>query len=88
MSYHGSHPFLHTQPHTLSEGHTEGAVAVVATLHSQILCGGRMTVIHGLLVALGEVVDAQVVDVGIVIDALAREIQNEIGAVAKKYNEL
>ena len=57
---------------------------MVATLHGQLLSGSRLTVIHGLLVALGEVVDAQVVDVGIVIDALVREIQTEIGAVGAK----
>ena len=70
--------------HALLEGQTERAVAAVATFASQLLYRGTDAGWVGFLIALDEIVDAQVVDVGVVVGVLVREILAEIGAVGAK----
>ena len=65
----------------LLEGKAEGAVAAVATIAGQLLGEDGLPSSEELLVATDEVVDAQIVDIGIVGNALTGEIQTEIEAV-------
>ena len=65
----------------LLEGKAEGAVAAVATIAGQLLGEDGLPSSGELLVATDEVVDAQIVDIGIVGNALTGEIQTEIEAV-------
>ena len=83
------HPSGDAHVHALLEGGTEGAVAVVAALPSQLLgdngllCSGKFTV------AGYEVIDTKVVDVFIVTCVLTGEILTEIVAVHTDcYREL
>ncbi len=65
----------------LLEGEAEGAVAVVTALAGQLLDGEGLAAGDGLLVASGEMVDAQVVDIDVVVHVLTGEILAEIQSV-------
>ena len=76
-----AHPSSDTLTHALLEGEAEGAVASVAAFAGQLLgCDGLMGS-NSLSIETHEVVDAQVVDVGIVGSAMAGEKLAEIKAV-------
>ena len=75
------HPGGDILPHPLLEGECEGAVASVTALAGQPLGGERTLGCDGLTIEADEMIDAQVVDIGIVGDALSREILAEIVAV-------
>ena len=63
-------PLRHALAHALLEGEGEGVVVAVATLAGQLLNGEEMLGSDGLAVKVDEMTDAQVVDVGIISDAL------------------
>ena len=65
-----AHPGGYRLTHTLFEGQAEGAVAVVTAFVGQLLDGERLLSLDNLLIAADEVVDAQIVDIGIVCNAL------------------
>ncbi len=75
------HPSGDAHVHALLEGGTEGAVAVVAALPSQLLGNNGLLCSDKLAVAGYEVTDAKVVDVFIVAGVLTGEILAEIVAV-------
>ena len=75
------HPFRHAHAHALREGSAEGPVGAEAALVGQLLYLDGLSGSDALLVVLDEIVDAQVVDISIIGDALTREILAEIGAV-------
>ena len=75
------HPCRHALACALLEGQAEGAVAAVATFAGQLLGDNRLSSCGDLLIAADEMVDAQIVDIRIVSDALTREILAEIGAI-------
>ena len=54
----------------LFEGQAEGAIAAVAAFAGQLLGNDGLSCCDGLLIAADEVVNAQIVDIGIVSDAL------------------
>ena len=67
--------------HALLESQTEGAVAAVAAGAGQLLGDDGLSGCRLLMIETHEVADAQVVDIGIVGDALTREILAEIQSV-------
>ena len=75
------HPGGDGLPHALFEGQAEGAVTAITALAGQLLDGEGLLGLDDLLVAANEVVDAQIVDVRIISDALTGEILAEIAAV-------
>ena len=76
-----AHPCGHAQAHALREGTTEGPVAAEAALVCQFLSDDGLSGSGEFLIAFDEVVDAQIINIGIVSDALTREILAEIRAV-------
>ena len=78
---HFSHPSSDRLPYALLKGKAEGAVAAVATFVGQLLGDDGLSGSGKLLVALDEVVDALIVDIGIIGDALTGEILAEIVTV-------
>ena len=75
------HPLPDVLTHPLLEGEPEGAIATVSAFACQLLGGERSAFSNSLTIEIGEMVDAQVVDIGIVGDALTGEILAEIVAV-------
>ena len=83
------HPCRHILPHALLEGIAEGGVVAVAAVLSQLLCSDRPLNGHSLSVETYEMVDTQIVDIGIVSRSPAGEILAEIAAVGtNSYGEL
>jgi hypothetical protein len=76
-----AHPRRYALSSALHERAAEGAVAAEATLVGQLFGTDGQAGGGSLLVEVDEVVDAQIVDIGIVGDALTREILAEIRAV-------
>ena len=76
-----THPCSYALAHALREGTTEGSVAAEAALVCQFLSDDGLSGSGEFLIAFDEVVDAQIVDIGIVCNALTREILAEIRAV-------
>ena len=76
-----THPGSDGLAYALLEGQAERAVAAVAAFAGQLLGSDGLSGCSKLLVAADEVVDTQVVDIGIVRDALPREILAEVVAV-------
>ena len=74
-------PRSHVLPHTLLEGEPEGAVASVSAFACQLLGSERQSGGDSLAAETSKVVDAQIVDIRVVSDALGRKILAEIGAV-------
>ena len=84
-----AHPGCYGLSRALFEGKTEGAVTAVAALLGQLLGNDGLSGSGGLFVEAHEVVDAQVVDIGIVGDALTGEILAEIKTVdANRLSQL
>ena len=75
------HPRSDTLTRAQGEGTTEGAIAAETALLCQLLGANGLSGSSNLLVAVDEVVDAQVVDIGVIGNALTREILAEIVAV-------
>ncbi len=75
------HPSGHGLPHALLESEAESAVAAVAALVGELLGREGLPGSGSLATEIHEVVDAQVVDIGVVMDALLGEILAEIEAV-------
>ena len=76
-----AHPCCHRLSHALLEGEAEGAVASVTAVAGQLLgCEGALGG-DGIAVEMDEVIDAQIVDVGIVGGVLAGEILAKIETV-------
>ena len=74
-------PFSHYQPHALFEGGIEGAVTSVAAVFSQLLNGEVAVGSNGFTIEADEMIDAKIVDISIIIHALAGEILTEVEAV-------
>ena len=75
------HPLPDALAHPLLEGEPEGAVAVVAAFACQLLgCEGTVFG-NSLTIETRDMINAQVVDIGIVGDALGGEILAEIETV-------
>ena len=64
------HPGCHGLPHALLEGETEGAVTSVAAIVSKLLGNDGLPCRDSLAIEIHEMVDAQIVDISIVRDAL------------------
>ena len=75
------HPSLYSLSHTLLEGEAEGAVAAVAAVAGQLLGSEGLLGLDGLVIVADKVIDAEVVNIGIVSDALTGEIAAEVEAV-------
>ena len=75
------HPVCYRLAHALRAGEAESAVTVVTAFADQLLDGKGLLGAGDLLVAADEIVDAQIVDIGVVGDALTGEILAEIRAV-------
>lgn len=67
--------------HALFEGEDEGAITSETAAVCQFLDGERTAGGNCLTIEADEMIDAQIVDIGIVGDALAGEILAEIGTV-------
>ena len=76
-----AHPRGDALAGALLEGEAEGAVAAVAAFAGQLLGHDGLSGSDDLLVAVDEVVDAQVIDIAVVGDALTGEIHAEVGTV-------
>lgn len=74
-------PGSHGLTGALLEGEAEGAVTAVAAVTCQLLGDDSLSGGGGFLTEGDEVVDAQIIDIGIIGDALAGEVLAEIGAV-------
>ena len=79
-----AYPGSYALARALLEGQAEGAVAAITTFAGQLLDGEGQLGTGYLLVAADEVVDAQIINIGIVSDALTGEIMAEIAAVGAK----
>ena len=79
------HPCSYAHASALLESEAEGAVAAVAAFACQQLGYDGVSGCKYLVVAADEVVDAQVVDIGVVGNALTGEILAEIRAVGTNH---
>ena len=70
MKLHLPHPGGHTLSHFLFKGEAEGAVAAEAAVVGDLLCCDGLIGSDCLTIELHEVVDAKIVDIGIVGDTL------------------
>ena len=68
-----AHPGCYGLPHSLLEGNAKSAVTPIAALGSQLLGSEATLGGYSLAIQAHEMLDAQVVDIGIVGDALPRE---------------
>lgn len=75
-------PCCHTLSYALFEGEAEGAVASVAAVVGKLLDSEGLLRLDGVVVAAEEMVDAKVVNIGIVVESLVRKILTEIVAVS------
>ena len=75
------HPDCHGLPHALLEGEAEGAVAPVAAVVSQLFGGEGTLGSDSLTIETDEMINAQVVDIGIVCRFLTGEILAKIETV-------
>ena len=76
-----AHPRCDALPHALHESTAEGAVAAETAFLGKLLGTDGLLGSNNFLVAADEMVDAQIVDITVVSDALTREILAEIEAV-------
>jgi len=76
-----AHPDCDGLAHALFEGEAEGAVASIAAFVSQLLSSERAQVSYSLAIEANEMIDAQIVDVGIISSTLTGEILTEIETV-------
>ena len=76
-----AHPHCDALPHALPESTAEGAVAAETAFQGKLLGTDGLLGSNNFLIAADEVVDAQIVDIAVVSDALTREILAEIEAV-------
>ena len=76
-----THPGGYRLAYALLEGKAEGAVAAVTAFVGQLLGDDGLSGSGKRLVAADEMVDAQIIDIGIVSDALTGEILAEIVTV-------
>ena len=76
-----AHPSRNGHSHALLEGEAEGAVAAVAAVVGQLLGGDGLPCGDCLAIETHKVVDAEVVDIGIVGHAMTGEKLAEIEAV-------
>ena len=76
-----AHPRRDSLAHALLEGKAEGAVAAVAAIVGQLLGNDRLLGSSGLVEEVNEMVDTQIVDIGIVGGVLTREILAEVETV-------
>ena len=84
-----SHPHRHILAHALLEGKAESTVTTVAAVVSQLLdCEGAFAG-DSLAVEFDEMLDAQIVDIGIVCRALHGEVLAEIETIrANSFGQL
>jgi len=75
------HPEAHRHSRLALEGKREGAVTAVAAVGCQLQGGEIPTIGNGLTVEIHEMLNAQIVDVGVVRRVLTGEILAEIRAV-------
>ena len=68
--------------HLALESITKGAVTSVATLKSQLLGGKRTLSNNSIVIKTNEMVDAQIVNISIIIRIQTREILTEIESVS------
>ena len=73
-----AHPFSHVLTHLQLEGMPESAVTPVAAFACQLLGGVGTVGSNSFTIETHEMMDAQIVDIGIVSDALSRKILAEI----------
>ena len=78
---HVVYPRSHVLPHTLLESEPESAVTPVSAFACQLLGGERSVGCNSFAIEICEMVDAKIVDIGIVSDALGREMLTEIETV-------
>ena len=76
------HPGCYGLPHALFEGETESTVTPVSTVIGQLLGGEGASRSNSLAIEIDEMIDAQVVNIGIVSDALLDEIVGKISAIS------
>jgi hypothetical protein len=76
-----AHPLSHVLTHSLLKGEPEGAVTSVATFMCQLLGSEGTVCSNNLRIEVDEMLDAQIVDIGIVSRAQTREILAEIETV-------
>ena len=76
-----AHPLSYVLTHLLLEDTPESAVTSVATFTCKFLGCEVAMCIDSLLIETYEMIDAQIVNIGIVSGALPREILTEIEAV-------
>ena len=75
------HPGCHRLSRLAFDDTTKSAVTAVATLLSQLLGSDGTLGVDSLTIETDEMIDAQIVDIGIVINAQTGEILAEIEAV-------
>ena len=83
---HSPHPSSHRLACPALKGITEGVVASVATLHSQLLDGEGTLGSDSLVIKADEMINSQIVDISIIIQALTGEILTEIVAVGANFH--
>ena len=69
-----AHPGRHGLTHAMLERETKSAVTLEAAVVSQLPGGEGMPCSYSLMIETDEMIDAQVVDISIVTDALTGEI--------------
>ena len=83
------HPIRHSLSRLLFEGIAERAVNMETTLYGQLLSSEGLLSSDSLTIEPDEMLDAQIVDIGIVIDVLTGEILAEIDAIgANQHGKL
>ena len=73
-----AHPSLYSLSHALLKGEAEGAVTAVAAVAGQLLGSEGLLGLDGLVIGADKVIDAEVVNIGIVSDARTGERAAEL----------
>lgn len=76
-----THPGCYSLPHPVFESIAESTIAIVAAVVSQLPGGERMPGSYSLTIETDKMVDAQIVNISIVTDALTGEIVGKISAI-------
>lgn len=75
------HPGSHRQSRFALEGTAKGVITAETTLLSQLLSGERAMSFNSIAIETGEVIDSQIVNIGIVSQTLTGEILAEIETI-------
>ena len=81
MGYNATHPGRYGFPCMLLKYGTEGAVAAISALESQLLGGIGAPIFHRIMIQICKMTYAEVIDVSVVCETLLRKVLAKVVTV-------